>query len=178
MAVSSTVTLPAQPTVGESAFTPLGGDGKLAPLGCYLTRINVVGDASGTTATLQINLDPRYTNLVAWVLVGAQAMAAAGEFEVRLLDQAVPSVPTIDIVGTLPHVAEATFVNNASFLWYPPPVYFQQKGIIQSIVVNIDATETYKLTAQIYCFDANVLRLAPLPFLQWNVPGVSAPAAI
>ncbi len=105
-------------------------------------------------------------------------MAAAGEFEIRLIDAATPSVPTIDIVGTLPHVSEAVFVNNASFLWYPPPVYFQQKGIIQSVVVNVDATETYKLTAQIYCFDSNVLRLTPLALLNWNVPGVSAPAAI
>ncbi len=170
--------MPAQPTIGESAFTPLGGNGQSAPLGCYMTRINVVGDASGGTATLQMNLDTRYTNLVAWVLVGAQAMAAAGEFEIRLIDAATPSVPTIDIVGTLPHVSEAVFVNNASFLWYPPPVYFQQKGIIQSVVVNVDATETYKLTAQIYCFDSNVLRLTPLALLNWNVPGVSAPAAI
>jgi len=178
VSVSSSVTLPAQPAAGITTFVPLGGDGKLAPQGCYFSRLEVAGDASGGNASVIISFDARYTNLVAYVNPTIQADAGAGDFAVVLQDASVPTGAVQQIVGTIPQVAATVQTDNASFLWYPPPVYFQGNGLCQVTYPNVGVGETYKVTLEIYVFDINVRRLAALPLLQMNVPGVSAPAAV
>lgn len=177
MSVAVVTSLPTQPASGVSEFLPLGGDGLVAPIGCYLVNTQIVGDAGGGTATVTLNLDPRYTNLVAWVNLVVSSAAAAPEFHCRIEAVADTPPPNVVICGTLPFVAAFTSPN-AAFLWYPPPVYWIQNGSIRFTTDNVDATETYELVAQIYCFHPEVTRVTPLPVLQWNVPGVSAPAAI
>lgn len=176
MSVTTTVTLPAQPTQGVSEFVPLGGNGKSAPLGCYFVRAEVDGDAGGGSATVSINFDRRYTNLVAYLNPTIAVDAAAGDFAVRI-GTAVGS-QQVQVTGTIPHIATGTVTDNASFLWYPPPLYFQGVGNGSFFCPNVGVNETYKLFAEIFVFDINVKRLAPMPVLQMNVPGVSAPAAI
>ncbi len=46
MSVSGTVTLPAQPTVGETALIPLGGNGKEAPHSIWAVRVELASDAT------------------------------------------------------------------------------------------------------------------------------------
>ncbi len=178
MAVSSTVTLPALPAQGALQYIPLGGDGKTAPLGCYFVRLEIDGDAGGGNATMSINLDVRYTNLVAYVNLLIQVDAAAGDFMLGTFTGTGGAAASPNIVGTIPQVATAVNSNNGMFLWYPPPVFYQQEGQIFGVVPNVSATETYKLAAEILVFDADIRRLTPLPWLMQNVPGVSAPAAI
>lgn len=177
MAVTTTVTLPAQPAQGVMTYVPLGGDGRSAPLGCYFVRAEIDGDAGGGNATCIINFDERYTNLVAYANYVIQADAAAGDFVIRLSKSSNISALT-NVVGTIPQVAGTTATDNAAFLWYPPPIYFQGDGSCVAIAPNVGVNETYKLTAEVYVFDIDVRRLTPLPILQLNVPGVSAPAAV
>lgn len=176
MAVSATLTLPGQPASGNSIFEPLGGDGTRAPLGCYQSSVAVAGDAGGGNATLTINFDPRYTNLCAWINLTVASAAAAPDFQCRLHGGTGTITPDVHVVGTMPHQAVET--PNAAFLWFPPPLYFIQLGQIRMSVLNVDVTETYTLITQIYCFHPEVTRITPLPLLQLNVPGVSAPAAV
>lgn len=177
MAVSATLNLPAQPALGGVEFMPLGGDGLVAPIGCYLADLQLAGDAGGGNATLTMNLDPRYTNLIAFINLTVSSAAAAPDFNLRIeaVDGGVG--PNVLIVGTFPHIT-ATSGPNAAFLWFPPPIYYIQNGNIRFVTVNVDVTEKYQLVAQIYCFHPEVTRRTPLPVLQMNVPGVSAPAAV
>lgn len=176
MAVSITLNVPDQPAQGGLEFLPLGGDGKTAPLGCYLLDAQIDGDASAGNAGININLDPRYTNLVAFINFQADSTTAGPEFILQLRQTGTGSTVTGPrIVGTAPQVALSGI---ASFLWYPPPIYYPGAGFISLTCLNVDATETYSINAEIYCFDIDVRKLAPLYLLQLNVPGVSAPAAI
>ncbi len=180
MSVSINNTLPAQPSQGRTEFIPLGGDGRQAPLGCYLCRLEVDGDAGAGSAVLTLTLDVRYTNLVAVIQPAVEAAAGAPEMDLVLSPDSVASTrPQFNVVGTMPQVTAATsFGDNASFLWYPPPVYFSQEGLVAFATANVGALETYKLTVEVYVFHPDVRQLTPLPFLQMNVPGVSAPASI
>lgn len=179
MSVSATVTLPAQPAQGALNYIPLGGDGRSAPLGCYFCRLEVDGDAGGGTAAVTINFDPRYTNLVAYVNVLIEADAAAGDFATWIAQSGQVATPDrVFVVGTIPNVATGVSTDNSSFLWYPPPIYYQGSGYCSMKVLNVGVNETYKLTVEVLCFDIDVRRLTPLPWLMQNVPGVSAPAAV
>ncbi len=178
MSVNAAVTLPAQPTQGTSVYEALGGDGRQAPHGCYFCTLEVAGDATGGVASMTITFDVRYTNLVAYMNLGIEADAGAGDFMLRLQGAANAFPPRPQIVGTIPQVASTLTADNAEFLWYPPPVFFQQQGIATASVPNVGVNETYKLQIEILVFDPDVRRLAPLPWLMLNVPGVSAPAAI
>ena len=177
MSVSALMTLPDQPTTGRSVLSPLGGNGYSAPHSCYLVQSSVAGDASAGTVLLSIQMDPRYTNLIAWINPLTSSAAAAGEFQIAMLENATSTVPGVTIVGTYPQVT-STFGGNQSFLWYPPPIYHKGQGLIQLVQINVDATEVYFLRCQVYCFAIDVLQTTPLPILQWNVPGVSAPASV
>ncbi len=176
MSVSSSVVLPAQPPIGLTTLLPLGGDGTFSPHSCYVARIQVVGDVSGGTATLEITGDQRFTNLVAWVNIRTLVAAAATDFQIRI--QPTSGEEGVQVVGTMPQVPTTLVAANASFLWYPPPLYHPGTGFIDCKQVNVGTGETYQMVVQIYCFDIDIRRLTPLPFLQQNVPGVSAPAAI
>jgi len=179
MSVIEAVTLPAQSVIGSTEFIPLGGDGKSAPLGCYFVTASIVGDASGGTAAVTIACDDRYTNLFAYLNGTISGDAAAGDFHMRLQGPTgVNGGMAPSIVGTIPQVATTVIPDNAAFLWFPPPVYFQGSGFGVFQCPNVDANETYHLQVEVLVFDIDVRRLAPLPWLMLNVPGVSAPASI
>jgi len=179
MAVNTLVVLPAQPAQGSTVYTPLGGDGRSAPHGCYFVLAEIDGDASSGNASVTIDLDVRYTSLVAYANLRIQADAAAGDFRIAMqADPAVAIPPTPSITGTIPHVATAVTPDNASFLWYPPGVFFQGGARINAVAPNVGALETYKLELEVLVFDIDVRRITPMPWLMLNVPGVSAPAAI
>lgn len=178
MSVASTIALPAQPTTGASVYTPLGGDGQTAPLGCYLVNFQIAGDASGGTATLTITADPRYTNLFAWLNPTVSSAAGAGDFLIVVQESGTSGAASPVVVGTFPQIATTVSTTNATFLWYPPPMYYQGLGEAVYITDNVGVGETYIMRAQIYLFDIDAPQITPLPYLQLNVPGVSAPAAI
>ena len=179
MSVSITGALGAgQPDESQIVWVPLGGDGKLAPLGCYMARLEIVGDAGGGTATVSIRGDERYTNIAAFMGFEVEAAAAAPDFRMRMFNDAQATQPVVNIVGTAPHVATTVATVNSAFLWYPPPILYARGGIWEAACLNVAATETYRLVVEIFIFDADIRQIAPLPMLLANFPGVSAPAAI
>ncbi len=177
MSVSDECFLPGQPAgTGTAQFIALGGDGKVAPLGCWVVEFELAGDAGGGTASVNLTMDPRYTNVLAIANFVARSSAAAADFYWTLQDRLSNVQGIWEICGTAPHIS--SFQTTSAFLWYPPPLLFSGSGFIQGITANIDATETYVWTYQIYVFDIDVRRLLPLPYIMQNFPGVSAPAAI
>lgn len=178
MSVAITVALPNQPATGAVVWTPLGGDGRTAPLGCWLINFQIQGDASGGTATLSIVADPRYTNLFAWANPTVSSAAGAPDMLIVIQESGTSGAASPVVVGTMPQIATTVSTTNAAFLWYPPPMYFQGLGELVFITDNVGVGETYIMRAQCYAFDIDAPQLTALPWLQMNVPGVSAPAAI
>lgn len=177
MAVAVTVTLPAQPLAGDGVlFSPLGGDGRSSPIGVYDIGIQIVGDAGGGNAVCTVNMDPRYTSMIAYAAPFAAADAAAGEFAIQIVDN-VLFTPNLRVVGTLPGVTEGFVSRNSTYLWYPPPIWLNGNGSLITTQVNVDATETYGLTCAIYVFDRNVRQLTPLSWLNAVRVGVNAPTS-
>ncbi len=156
-------------------WVPLGGDGVTAPLGYYDVDTRVVGDASGGTAQLAVLFDPRYTNLCAWVNIGILADTAAGDFALQLLP--VVGVAGLTIVGTIPGVAESFTSQNSAYLWYPPPVFYAGEGVTRAFFPNVDATETYSLTTQIFMYDRDVRNRMNMTWLHQLIPSTNAPIA-
>jgi len=84
MAVSDSVQLPEQPTSGFTRTQPLGGNGWSDPHSRTTCRITLASAAGGGTNILIIRLDPRYTQLVAFVNVsvaGATVDPSPGRVE-------------------------------------------------------------------------------------------------
>jgi len=174
MAVATSVTLPAIPSVGlGTQFTPFGGDGKSAPLGVFDVDVRVVGDASGGVASLSLNYDGRYTSMCSYVMIYINADTAAGEFTAQIRDSRT-SLPSVRIVGTLPGVAEAFNVTNSAFVWYPPPLYLAGPGQLNVDFLNVDATETYGMACQIYVFNRDVRQITPMNYLNLTRVGVNS----
>lgn len=177
MAVGDVITLPAQPVAGDGVlYSPLGGDGRSAPLAVYDIGIQVVGDAGGGNAVVTVNFDPRYTSLVAWVAPFVAADTAATEFFVQLVDT-VLFTPNLRIVGTMPFVTEGFSARNSSYLWFPPPMWFNGNGQLNANFVNVDATETYGMNCSIYVFDRNVRQIQAAQWLNMTKIGVNSPTA-
>ncbi len=176
MAVSATVVLPAQPATGLTTFIPLAGDGLFSPLGYYLVENNVVGDASGGVATVQIGGDPRYTNLFSFVNAKVSSAAAATDFLISMsFNAAGPIDNQIQVVGTMPFVGAVGL--ESCYLWYPPPILWTTAGFLQMACINVDVTETYQLFTQVYCFAKDVTNVMPLSLLMQSLVTASAPTA-
>ncbi len=175
MSVSSVFELPAQPTTGSAVWVPLGGDGVTAPLGYYDVVTTIVGDVSGGTAQLRVDFDPRYTNLCAWANVKIIADTAAGDFAIHLNPNATTAGLTI--VGTMPGVAEAVFSTNSAYLWFPPPLFHAGEGTLIAFWANVDATETYSLSAQIFVYDRDVRNRMNMTWLHQLIPSTTAPTS-
>lgn len=175
MSVALTTTLPAQPATGTTIWEPYGGSGYTAPLGRFLCRHTLVGDASGGTASITINLDSRYTNLIGWMASIVQVDAAAGDF--ALLISIDASTPAVHVCGTLPSVATTLIGANSSYVWQPPAIYLPGDGVIQAFWPNVGVGETYVLTAVIYEFDRDVRKITPITVLNQVMTGMNAPVA-
>ncbi len=170
--------LPAQPSAGTSRFIPLGGDGKFSPSACYQCDLRVAGDAGGGFARCTLTLDVRFTNLIAYICGTVAGAATAPDFAMQIFEGSPSTdVAFVEVVGTSPHVAATVNTNNATFLWYPPPLFMKQSGHIQVTWPNVDG-DTFGITAEIFVFNPEIRQITPVPALMWNVPGVSAPAAV
>lgn len=175
MAVTSSVILPAQPDAGVVSWVPLGGDGVTAPLGYYEVDLQLVGDASGGNATINITFDGRYTNLLSWANLKIFDDTAAGEFSVDLTRSA--AFNGLHQVGTYPGITEAVVTVNSAWLWYPPPLFFAGDGRLRVIQVNVDATETYVVQAQVFAYDRDVRNRFNMTWLHQITPSTNAVTA-
>ncbi len=163
MAVSASVTLPAQPSGnGTVSIHPLGGDGYTAPQSSYTVSVlEVAGAAGGGAATLTINLDPQYESLVSVIQGQIVGIAAATAMKFRLRQEGGMSVFT---QGIAPVDPEGT---TARFNWTPGPLL--RADVIEMIADNTDG-DTYRLSAVIFNFRKLASQTTPLPILLASLP--------
>ncbi len=170
MSVAETLTLPGQPGAGRVDFQGFAGDGYTAPIAEYLVDFRLAHDASGGTANLILDCDPRYTNVITWVSLVMSGLATAAEYHLSIRRGAGNDPGGPAVVGTMPLVAATLTSSNNAFLWFPPPLLFQGDGQISWLSPNVDGDTSF-MRAQVYVFDINVRQTAALPYLLQNFKG-------
>lgn len=157
MSVSVSVTLPAQPATGTVRYQALGGDGVNTPIGMYsVVGLQVTGDATGGSATLQVIFDAKYQSLLAYANFGAVQVASAdADYRVTLSGSGL-SMPTASDSGLIVATSATLNVVTLGKLWQPPPFVTAslpgQIGTLAWQVLNVDL-DSYTMSAAIYVFD-------------------------
>ncbi len=163
----STVRLPEQPTTGTVRYIPLGGDGFVAPFAAYaINSHQVTGDATGTTATLRVLMDPRFCSLTAFSTLQIQ-QATPGDVACRmdLSGAGYPGQPVSVVMTSIGLVS----VVNVSNTYKPVPVVMPGGGedvALGAVALNVD-TDIYTVNALIYLFDISVREKTPMGPLLW-----------
>lgn len=173
MSVSTTLTLPAQPTTaGTVSVIPLGGDGFSAPHSAYSLRSQRLDhDASGGTAAITCVLDARYVSLVSFVNLFIDQASASDEIVRIELEGA--GTPIIRDNFTL--TANPTTVD-AGNIWYPPTWVLpgaDRVCLIRFTADNVDGNDSF-MSALIYNFDIRVREVTNVGFLGWARGPVSS----
>lgn len=169
MSVSSAVTLPAEPTVGNTFFRPLGGDGIVAPHSMIAVNVVLDHDASGGTATITVTFDDRFSSLLPWA--GIAVEGAASDVIARIVlstgSENLPVVETPTITA-----GSATLQDpSAALIWKPPPYIIpggSARGTMSFQVVNTNG-DTSELSMYVLQFNRNVAQITPLAILLANV---------
>lgn len=163
IAVSSAVTLPAQPTTGTVSWIPLGGDGYVSPMAAYaVVGHSVTGAVGGGSATLQVVMDSRFTSLVSWVTwANTQVASADADFRVTI---GGPGVPTQAESGLITAIAADVSTATISRTWNPNPSILPggaNPASIQMSMLNVDA-DVYSLSCLIYLFNIRAREITPM----------------
>lgn len=169
MSVTSTVVLPAQPTLGNVTLLPLGGNGDDAPRSAYLvSSFRVAGDASVGVATLTITLDTVYQSLVSVVSTASSSATAAAEWIYRIISLNDQGVAVHEVAAQVSHLEVGGVTRG---LWSPPPDFEAGQIIVET--ANVDATEVYFVSATIYNFNKRATERTPLSVLLASLPRAS-----
>ncbi len=164
MAVTETITLPAQPAAGSSVYVPLGGDGLTAPHSAYSIRsMAAVMDVSGGLAQVKVVLDDRFCSLVSFVTAHIENESTSQVVRFQISGSSTPSI--IDNVTLLGFVAHS----DCSNVWYPPTWVLPGSGQVCTLTVaadNVDG-DTLSVSAVVYNFDIRVRELTNVGFLGW-----------
>lgn len=170
VAVSSTVTLPAQPTAGNVRYIPLGGDGYTSPFAAYnLVGHAVTGAAGGGAAVLTCIMDDRFVSLISYISVAdVQAVSADADVSI-VLTAAEVGMPTQALSEAVTAISAVVNVGTIRRTWTPPPVLLaggSKRGQITFSMVNVD-TDVYSMSALIYLFNIRVRETTPMGPLLW-----------
>ncbi len=168
MAVSSAVTLPAQPSVGSSRIVVLSGNGYHHPKSMYEVQVSLTGAAGGGNSTITLTTDPRFTSLVLRVELTVLASSAQQDYQLTLAMRG--SSISSSLVGELTFNSVSTLTPAVAW-WDPPPILPVET--IESVVANVDGDVTL-LTCWIYNYDINALNVVPLTQLLASLPRTSA----
>lgn len=171
MAVTETVALPAQPVVGATTEVPLAGDGYYAPHSQTNVRINLDADVSSGNITAFIEMDPRWTSIVAWAALEVASMAATRQANFRILSSENISMSSMQLI------TQSTLGNAAEFngcVWVPPP--FILPGPIRNTTSSIRVgflntdSEDIIFDCVIYNFQKDVRNRVPLQWIHSSLP--------
>lgn len=169
IAVSETVTLPAQPTTGVVDRIPLGGDGYSAPMAAYaVVQHQVTGAVGGGSASLQVNMDPRFCSLISYITMANEQVSAA-DADVRLVIFGTQGrIPVLTETGEIASVGFGS--TSLERTWNPTPVILPggtaPGAALIGQMLNVDA-DVYKLSALIYLFKIDVRERTPMGPLLW-----------
>ncbi len=173
MSVTSTVTLPAQPTDGTVDYVPLGGNGFNAPLAAYsVVSHAVTGDAGGGFAQLEVVMDDRFTSLIAYATL-QNAQVASADADMRMVIAGSTGQNNVPLqVLTQPVVAISATVNanTLGLTWNPTPIVMpggQRVGRLLAQMLNV-LSDVYRLSMLVYIFDIRVRELTPMGPLLWS----------
>ncbi len=173
--VSDSVQMPEQPTSGNTHIQPLGGNGATDPHSRTFTAITLASAAGGGTNLLVVRLDPRFTQLVAFVGVSVSGGVAAtitgrveldcGGFEQWLQSLSIPLADT------------GSTGNEHNAIWTPPNVLCSAEPNTDSsaaprvrvIIPNVDG-ESLTLRVVCYNFDKRARERTPIGLLMTSIP--------
>ncbi len=173
ISVTSSVTFPAQPAVGELFYVPLGGDGYTSPFAAHSLRsMRATGDGSGTFVRLEAVLDPRFVSLVSYATVQVQqGTGADADFRLDI------SSDETSIVSVGPITAQAVAqgaIQNARTI--RPPSTLLPGGSRSSSVsvqfVNVSG-DFFFLDLWVYLFNIRVRETTPIAPLLWAQGGAA-----
>lgn len=167
VAVNLTVLMPNQPASGQVKYVPLGGDGYSAPHSAYSCFLTLAMDASGGNSTINLQFDPRFTQIVSYMRNEVVGVAA---------DTAQRMFVRIDGDEIISDTVFATFWTGtalATRLWKPPGVIGTSTQVdtayMTAQMVNTDG-DTHNFTCRVYNFDKRARELTPLPVLLSSLP--------
>lgn len=170
VAITTSRTLPAQPTIGVVNYVPLGGDGFTAPHAAYaVSGFGQNGTATGGVAKIVLTMDPRFVSLVSYVTYSIEQAASADAEVALLLSASDGHVPQQKHQALITAVADA-FTPQVAVTWAPSPVLLPGGAKSPNIVcsaVNVDAN-TYFLSTFIYLFNIRVREETPMGPLLWS----------
>lgn len=165
MTVSSTVTLPNQPTDGLVEFVPLGGDGYLAPLAQYIvSEFKVDGDVSGGSSQLFLNMDPQYQGLVQLISFRMDGATADVDMVCSITTKNLGFSDTWSGVLLDKTIAGITNVRGS---YAPAPLF--DFGQVNCVVPNVDGDDL-TLGLIINCFARDASRKVPMGILLSSLP--------
>lgn len=155
MAVSNSLTMPAQPSDGFVDYIPLGGDGFRTPFQMANVFFRSAGDASGGQHFVTLFIDPVYTWVIGW-MEGRRTVAAAAA----------------DLIFNISPLAAGTFnqsytelnATDQPVIFTPPPMLLETIDASQTLprmsleTSNVNG-ENVTLTTQLWGFDKRAREL-------------------
>ncbi len=173
MAVTSTFTPPAQPTVGSLTYVPLGGDGFSAPIAAYAVhQFELVGDVSGGKNQMTIEMDPRFCSLVSFVSIAIrQGTSADAEYRLVVGTSTgvgqIPSHIESGLIVAISSTVSTSEINKTSQITPMMMPGAGQAGKIQLETKNVDGDDAL-LNTLIYLFNIRVRETTPMGPLLWS----------
>ncbi len=149
---------------------PLGGDGFAAPFAAYAVSSHAVtGDVSGGSATLRMNMDPRFCSLVSWSTIGI-TQGTPADAELRGIIGA-NGTAVARLADQNDQTAVAATVSAQSILrtWCPTPTILPGGDVVPFCswaMTNVDG-DVYHMDAYVFLFNIRVRELTPMGPLLW-----------
>lgn len=155
--------------MGSVRYIPLGGDGFSSPFAAYsVDGHQVVGDASGGSATLRVEMDPRFCSLTAFSVLQVQ-QATPADIGVRMgLNGG--SYPGQNNTVVMTNIGAVSIVS-VSHTFVPVPVVMPGGAndaviALGAAILNVLA-DILTFNAMIYLFDIRARELTPMGPLLW-----------
>lgn len=165
MSVSVALELPAQPVIGQSVYTPLGGDGWTAPHSVAEVAISSAGDAGGGLNDISVTFDRRFQSIVTYAFLRNSSASQGIEMRITLLPFLPRSTPQMQAFA---NQCFANALDDTNLItWNPPPI--PHFGVCQARTTNVNG-DTITLFMYIYQFQQTVLQEVPLDRILASLP--------
>lgn len=172
MTVSSTVTLPAQPSTGQAIYHPLGGDGWLAPKAAFTVFNTLAMDASGGNSVSTIVFDSRFESILVLMQAHLTGGVAAAEFEAQLIQN--PRIDSGNAGIRVRAFGTSIFLDALSdqnlWTWAPPLLVNQASASITT--PNVDGDTVHQF-AWIFMYNIRVFEKVPLNVILSSIPSIA-----
>ncbi len=163
MAVSTVLSIPDSPATGLLTYVPLGGDGWTSPHSVWEVSVASVGVAGGGNNVVDVNFDPRWETVCAYMRCTNDSASAAIEMLFELLQ--THNQPSLSAFANSLPVIQLTSLN--VFTWCPPPIVGMRRARVTT--TNVDG-DTLLFQMYLYNFQRTVLQKVPLAHILASLP--------